>query len=177
MLNNARNLLGNPYLSFFCISKTATEIHWFVHFISYVSFSLGCSISSILSRASGMGSPTNHPGSGQRQDTGPGILWWTKPNYLKIWKKMNGPYIRPVLLRQGEPGTSQYITPDEHTKNPLVCNTPGYQKYMYSLDHRTSLATPTIVDWSWLCHIFFTVWIIGIVHKIFNCTNSCDPTM
>ena len=29
----------------------------------------------ILSRASGMGSPTNHPGSRQRHDTGPGILW------------------------------------------------------------------------------------------------------
>ncbi len=28
----------------------------------------------ILSRASGVGSQTNHPGSGQRQDTGPGIL-------------------------------------------------------------------------------------------------------
>ncbi len=37
----------------------------------------------ILSRASGVGSPTNHPGFGQRQDTGPVILWsvnrWTKP--------------------------------------------------------------------------------------------------
>ncbi len=29
-------------------------------------------------------------------------------DYLKI-KKENGPYTGPVLLRQGEPGTSQYI--------------------------------------------------------------------
>ena len=29
----------------------------------------------ILSRASWVGSPTNHPGSRQRQDMGPGILW------------------------------------------------------------------------------------------------------
>ncbi len=40
----------------------------------------------ILPRASGVGSSTNHPGS----------------------KKKNGPYTEPVLLRQGEPGTSQY---------------------------------------------------------------------
>ena len=32
-------------------------------------------IHGILSRASGVGSPTNHLGSRQRQDTGPGILW------------------------------------------------------------------------------------------------------
>ena len=36
--------------------------------LNYTSFG------NILSRASGVGSPTNHPGSGQRQDTGPGIL-------------------------------------------------------------------------------------------------------
>ncbi len=38
----------------------------------------------ILSRASEVGSPTNHPGSRQRQDMGPGILRsvnrWTKHN-------------------------------------------------------------------------------------------------
>ncbi len=75
----------------------------------------------ILSCASEVGSPTNHPGSRQQQDMGPGILWsvhrWMKPNNLvvatyKIFKKNNGPYIRPVLLRQGKPGTSQY--------NPLI---------------------------------------------------------
>ncbi len=66
----------------------------------------------ILSCASEMGSPTNHPDSGQRQDTGSGILWsvhrWTIATYKKF-KKKNGPYIRPVLLRQGEPGTSHYV--------------------------------------------------------------------
>ncbi len=71
-------------------------------------------ISNILSRPSEVGSPTNHPGSGQRQDTGPGILWsvhrW-KANLVILPKKFlkkNGPYTRPVLLRQAEPGTSQY---------------------------------------------------------------------
>ncbi len=58
-----------------------------------------------MSHASGMGSSTNHPVSRQREDRGPGILWsvhrWTK--------KKNRPYTGPVLLRQGEPGTSQYI--------------------------------------------------------------------
>ena len=54
----------------------------------------------ILSRASEVGSPTNHLGSRQRQDTGPGI------DYQKL--KKNGPYTGPILLRQGEPGTSQY---------------------------------------------------------------------
>ncbi len=42
---------------------------------------------------------------GQRQDTGPGILWsihrWTKGT--------NCIFDLPFLLRQGEPGTSQYI--------------------------------------------------------------------
>ncbi len=41
----------------------------------------------ILSRASEVGSPTNHLGSRQRQDTGPGILWsinrWTRPDRAK----------------------------------------------------------------------------------------------
>ncbi len=32
----------------------------------------------VLSRASEAGSPTNHLGPGQRQDTGPGILWSVK---------------------------------------------------------------------------------------------------
>ena len=36
--------------------------------------------------------------------------WQLSNNYLyKKFKKKNGPYIRPVLLRQGEPGTSQYV--------------------------------------------------------------------
>ncbi len=56
----------------------------------------------VLSRASEVGSPTNHLGSRQRQDTGPEIL------LPKNFKKKNGPYTGPVLLRQGEPGTSQY---------------------------------------------------------------------
>ncbi len=87
--------------------------------------------SAILSRASKVGSPTNHPCSRQRQDTGPGIFWsvhrWTKPNGLThvkhlnitslviaIYKKLKKETDRtldPFLLRQGEPGTSQYIAP------------------------------------------------------------------
>ena len=35
-----------------------------------------------LSRASEVGSPTNHLGSGQRKDTGPGILWVLYVKYL-----------------------------------------------------------------------------------------------
>ncbi len=64
-------------------------------------------LGNILSHASGVGSPTNHPGYGQRQDPGPGILW--SADYLKIQKKKNGPNTGPVLLGQGEPGMSQYI--------------------------------------------------------------------
>ncbi len=57
--------------------------------ISWIDKTMTCtsslrSFSIILSRASGVGSQTNHPGSRQRQDKGPGILWsvhrWTKPN-------------------------------------------------------------------------------------------------
>ncbi len=69
----------------------------------------------------GWGLQQSTQGSRQRQDTGPGILWsvhsWTKPNTYggasnlaittQNFKKKNGPYTRPVLLRQGEPGTSQ----------------------------------------------------------------------
>ena len=52
----------------------------------YWAFLVGhCVVSiRILSCASEVGSPTNHQGSRQRQDKGPGILWsvhrWTKPN-------------------------------------------------------------------------------------------------
>ena len=42
-----------------------------------------------------------HPGSRQRQDMGTWILWSVKMK--------NRPYTGPVLLRQGGPGTSQYI--------------------------------------------------------------------
>ncbi len=41
----------------------------------------------ILSRASEVGSPTNHPGSRQRQDTGPGILWSVIATYKNLKKK------------------------------------------------------------------------------------------
>ena len=51
-------------------------------------------------------------GSGQRQDTGPGILWsvhrWTN-SYLQKNLKRTDRTFDPFLLRQGEPGTSQYI--------------------------------------------------------------------
>ncbi len=53
----------------------------------------------ILSRASGVGSPTNHPGSGQRQDT---HLWsihrWTKPN-IKMFKRRTDHTLDPYTLR------------------------------------------------------------------------------
>ena len=59
------------------------------------------------------GGVSNKP-LGQRQDTGPGILWsvhrWTR-YYLdkNLKKEMNRIHDSPFLLRQGEPGTSQYI--------------------------------------------------------------------
>ncbi len=97
----------------------------------------------IFSRASGVGSPTNHPGSGQRQDTGPGILWsvhrWTKPNTYggasilpRNLKRKSGPYIGPVLLRQGEPGTSQYCRDPPLScvflkRGPILCNPIGWR--------------------------------------------------
>ncbi len=48
----------------------------------------------VLSHAGEVGSPTNHPGSRQRQDTGPGILWsvnrWTKPDiYFFLKRRMD----------------------------------------------------------------------------------------
>ncbi len=66
----------------------------------------------ILSRASEAGSPKNHLGPGQRRDTD---QWPFSPSSLyrltnrliflkKLWANT-----RPVLLRQGEPGTPQYI--------------------------------------------------------------------
>ncbi len=69
----------------------------------------------ILSRASEVGFPTNHLGSGERQDTGQGSF-----SPLKIEK--DGPYTGPVLLRQGEPGTSQYISIGLMTANILHVN-------------------------------------------------------
>ncbi len=69
----------------------------------------------ILSHAREVGSPTNHPGSGQWQNTGPGILWfvhrWTNSlsnSYLQKILKRTDRTFDPFLLRQGEPGTSQY---------------------------------------------------------------------
>ncbi len=56
----------------------------------------------ILSCASGMGSPTNHPGFQAATRHG-------ARDPLVRTKKNNGPHTRPILLRQGEPGTSQYI--------------------------------------------------------------------
>ena len=48
----------------------------------------------VLSRASEVGSPTNHPGSRWRQDTGLVIA-----TYKNSKKKKNGPYIRPVFTK------------------------------------------------------------------------------
>ena len=50
--------------------------------------------SMILSRVSGVGSPTNHPGSWQWQDTGPGIIrsvhrWTEQFTYVKSLDKAN----------------------------------------------------------------------------------------
>ncbi len=56
-----------------------------------------------------MGSPTNHPGSRQRQDTGQGSFGPFKGGLPKNLKKKNGPHTGSVLLRQGEADTSQYI--------------------------------------------------------------------
>ncbi len=48
---------------------TVIESHWLE------PLERGKALVRILSRACGVGSPTNHPYLGQRQDTGPGILW------------------------------------------------------------------------------------------------------
>ena len=53
----------------------------------------------ILSHAGEVGSPTNHPGSRQRQDTG---------SLISVTYKKFKTRIDPFLLRQGEPGTSHY---------------------------------------------------------------------
>ncbi len=51
-------------------------------------------------------------GSGQRQETGSGILWsvhrWTRL-LRKFFKKKRTVHLTRLLLRQGEPGTSQYL--------------------------------------------------------------------
>ncbi len=65
----------------------------------------------ILSRASGVGSPTNHPGLQAATRHGardPLVRYLDKVNLLtlpKNLKKKNGPYTGPVILRQGEPVT------------------------------------------------------------------------
>ncbi len=64
----------------------------------------------ILLHASKVGSPTDHPGSRQRQDTGPGKTDRT---------------FDPFLLRQGEPSTSQY-----RGKKALNCALPEWKVYM-----------------------------------------------
>ena len=48
---------------------------------------------------------------GQRQDTGPGISKLDNHLDKKILKGTNRTFDSPFLLRQGEPGTSQYIFP------------------------------------------------------------------
>ena len=65
----------------------------------------------ILTRASEVGSPTNHHGSRQRRDTGQGSFSpLTGERNLKLPKiEKDGPTTGPVVLRQGEPGLSQYI--------------------------------------------------------------------
>ena len=65
----------------------------------------------VLSRASEAGSPTNRLSSGQRRDTD---LW---TDHLKI-KKIQA-NIRPVLVRQGEPGTPQYIFHHVQENDPV----------------------------------------------------------
>ncbi len=73
----------------------------------------------ILSHASKAGSPMNRLGSGQRRDTDQGPLPMTDYlKRLKIWA-----HIRPVLLRQGEPGMSQYVR--KMTPVLLTCITFG----------------------------------------------------
>ena len=63
--------------------------------------------------------PPRTPGSDKTRGQGSfgpftGGLYLTLP---KNYKKKNGPYTGPVLLRQGETGTSQYI---EKTDQGLV---------------------------------------------------------
>ena len=62
-----------------------------------------CDPKKILSRASAVGSPTNHLGSRQQTRAR------APPNGKLPKIEKHGPTIGPVLLRQGEPGTSQYI--------------------------------------------------------------------
>ncbi len=63
----------------------------------------------ILSRASETGSPTNRPGSNKTRGQGSFGTSTGGPDL----KERNAHLIRPILLRQGEPGTSQYILHDE----------------------------------------------------------------
>ena len=84
---------------------------FFLRSVKHIAF---ISRMNILSRASGVGSPTNHraPGSDKTRGQGSFGLFTGGPsdNYpTKIFKKKNGLYNGPVLLRQGEPGTSQYV--------------------------------------------------------------------
>ena len=77
-------------------------------------FSLSCKY--ILSRASNAGSPTNHPGSDKTRDQGCFGPSTGGPDL----KETNRTFDSPFLLRQGEPGTSQYITKNLVFKVVLV---------------------------------------------------------
>ncbi len=83
---------------------------------------VGQSWDNMLSRASEMGSPTNHRDSRQRRDIGQGSSKMEK----------YGPTTGPVLLRQGEPGTSQYIKKTETCKKEQeiirehLCHAPSH---------------------------------------------------
>ena len=68
--------------SYLEIKAERTDLGNFREIYAFISLNRKCfivtynvMISYILSRASKVGSPTNHPGFEQRQDTGPGILW------------------------------------------------------------------------------------------------------
>ncbi len=80
--------------------------------MKHLALSINFNLFLILSRASGMGSPTNHLGSEQRQETGPGILWsvnrWTGPK--DPWPcvlSLTGAWV--VFWRPHRAGTWQYF--------------------------------------------------------------------
>ena len=105
-----------------CVSYQSISLEWSRAFVV-----LNCAIVLTISFdhakkyivACQRGGVSNKP-LGQRQDTGPGILRsvhrWTRPTgepplpRQKFKKETNHIHDSPFLLRQGEPGTSQYST-------------------------------------------------------------------
>ena len=72
-------------------------------------------VQNILSRASEVGSPTNHPGSRQRQDTGSGILW-SVHRWTTLRKKQSQNESHLVVRNSALIGEKMWLSPTKKSR-------------------------------------------------------------